>query len=107
MFIDTNPFDILHLDLMQRPIGWDLQPNLQLMLVHGIRSSHLVRRRRHLDLEVLVDKFRSRLCALGVRQLGSDNHGRKVRGGVAGDGRRYLSFFAIEHPVVDQRWNRQ
>ena len=86
MFVDTNPLDVLHLDLMQRPISRDLQPNLQLMFVHSVRGSHLVRRRRHLDLEVLVDKFRSRLRALGVRQLGSDNHGRKVRGGVAGHG---------------------
>ena len=58
------------------------------MVVYRVRSYHLVRAQRHLDRKVLVDQFRRGFRTLCVRQLGLDDHGRKVRRGVANDGRR-------------------
>ena len=58
------------------------------MVVHRVRSRHLVRAQRHLDRKVLVDKLRRGFRTLCVRQFGLDDQGRKVRRGVADDGGR-------------------
>ena len=66
MLIDPNLLNLLHLDLMQWPVSWDLQLDLQLMIVHRICSRHLIQAQCHLDLEVLVDQLRCAFHALCV-----------------------------------------
>lgn len=106
IFIDTNPFHILDLDFMERPITRNLHLDFQVVVIDEIRSHHFVDRSRYFNGEVTVDELAHLFGLLDVRQLILDDDRSEVLRRVRDDARRKLAISAIEDPVVYEGWQR-
>lgn len=74
----TDSLYVFDLYFVEGPVGWDLEPDLELMLVNEVRGHNLVHGCSHFDREILVHELGSDLGALHVRQLCANYDGREV-----------------------------
>ncbi|CAK5264277.1 unnamed protein product, partial [Mycena citricolor] len=106
-FLHPHPLHILHLNLVQWPIGWYLEFDFQLMFVHQICCRYLINIRRNFNRQVLVRQLGSGFRTLDVSQFRSYDDWGEVQGRVGGDTVRQLAVLAVQNPVVDQRRHGQ
>lgn len=99
---DADARRVRDLDRVQGPVGREPQPELERVLVDGVRRGHLVHGARDLDRQVLVRELGGDGRVFDVRELRADDRGREVARRVRRHGRVQLAVPAVGEPAADE-----